>query len=94
MSLDDDTFKLILEKTNNIKFVVGLEVLSKHYKKIIRDHGWHIQVNIKNNIVFEHIVNNYNFKNLKILLITYLGVAWIVNTVVFGTKLLFIETPF
>ena len=66
MSLDDDTFKLILEKTNNIKFVIGLEVLSKHYKKIIRDHCWHVQVNIRNNIVLKHIVNNYNFKNLNI----------------------------
>ena len=66
MSLNDDIFNLILEKTNNIKFVVGLEVLSKHYKKIIRYYGWHIQVNIRNDIVFERIVNNYNFKNLKI----------------------------
>jgi len=71
MSLDDDTFKLILEKTNNIKFVIGLEVLSKHYKKIIRDHCWHIEVNIRNNIVFKHIVNNYKFKkmNINILII-------------------------
>jgi len=43
-----------------------LKWVSKHYKKIIRDHCWHVQVNIRNNIVLKHIVNNYNFKNLNI----------------------------
>ena len=66
MSLNNDTFILVLEKTNNIKFVIGLEVLSKHCQKIIRNHNWNMQVEIKNNIVLEHVIDNYNFKNLKI----------------------------
>ena len=66
MLLPDEIFILILEKLDNIKQIIQLELLSKHYQKVIRNHGWNIQLYIKNDTVFEYIVNNYNFKNLKI----------------------------
>src|SRR5438552_9853584 len=59
-----DIFILVCCELGPMKKILQLELLSSFHSKLIRNHGWTKYVYVPNDILMNHIINNYRFKNL------------------------------
>lgn len=60
-----DIFFLIF-RPRKISHLLKLQLISKSHQQIIRNHGWHKVIYIKNNIILEYVLNNFKFKKLQL----------------------------
>ena len=61
-----EIFLSIFNILNDVEEIIKLATVSKLFMLSIRKHNWYFCVNIKNDIILEYVLNNYNFKNLRI----------------------------
>ena len=49
-----------------LKEIINLELLSINHQLMVRNNNWYKQINIKNDIILDHILKNYKLKKLNI----------------------------